>query len=163
MPGWPKLRFSFFGDCEQQVASSHEGRYKYGVASACRLLNVGSRPCKFRWKSALQGMVSKLIKRGLRYAQTSLSWSSVRMHGQLVQSNQKSEFKDQQLGVVGETVLPYVLLTLPTPPCWSWHKFRPLPSKNLGFGQLPKHAVRLAFNSCIHRKGPGGECSPTRL
>ena len=92
--------------------------------------------------------MSKLIKRGLRYAQTSLSWSSVRMHGQLVQSNQKSEFKDQQLGVVGDTVLPYALLTLPTPPRWSWHKFRPLPSKNLGFGQLPEHAVRLALKCC---------------
>ncbi|CAE7749269.1 unnamed protein product [Symbiodinium sp. CCMP2456] len=71
------------------------------------------------------------------------------MHGQLVQSNQESEFTDQQLGVVGDTVLRYVLLMLPTARHWSWHKFRPLPGKKLGFGQLPKHAVLLALKcSC---------------
>ncbi|CAE7711673.1 unnamed protein product [Symbiodinium sp. CCMP2592] len=90
-------------------------------------------------------MVAKLIKRGPRCAQHSLSWSSVRMHGQLVQSNQ---VKDQQLAVVGDTVLRYVLLTLPTPPLWSWHEFRPLPAKKLGFRQLPEHAVLLALKCC---------------
>ena len=95
--------------------------------------------------------MANLIKRGPRCVQYSLSWSSVRRQGQLVQSNQESEFKDHRLGVVGDTVLRYVLLTLPTPPRWSWHEFRPLPAKELGFTQLPEHAVLLALKCCCTR------------